>query len=139
LSFVPVACSRDPTAISRAPGWMEGFERGGTPRFCDCLYQGGRLHRRLCWPCRARSSVQGLARYDAHTVSSRALSRSGGSPGSVDCVQPAAILAPSTNGPASRTLSFNPRRGSEGDGPGDATAAECRRVNEMVSSVRRAS
>ena len=94
LSFVPVACSRDPTAISRAPGWMESLERGGTPRVCDCLYQGGRLHRWLCGPRRARSPVQSLVRDDAHPISSRTLSRSGGSPGSVDCVQPAAILAP---------------------------------------------
>jgi hypothetical protein len=118
LSLVPVACSRDPTAISRALGWMEGFECGGTPRFCDGLHQGGRLHRWLCGSCRARSSVQGLVRYDAHTVSSRSLSRSGGSSGSVDCVQPASILASSTNGLDSRTLTVNPRRWSNGDAQG---------------------
>jgi hypothetical protein len=117
LSFVPVACSRDATAISRAPGWMESLERGGTPRVCDCLYQGGRLHRWLCGPCRARSSVQSLVRDDAHPISSRTPSRSGGSPGSVDCVQPAAILVPPANGPASGTLTFNRRHWSNGNAP----------------------
>lgn len=117
LALVSTACGRDPAAISRAPGWMEGIERGGAPRDCDGLYQGDRLHRWLCGPGRTRSSVQGLAGNDAHTVSSRTLSRSGGSPVAVDRVQPAAVSAPPTNGPAFRALTFNLRRWSNGEGP----------------------
>ncbi len=92
--------------------------------YCDGFYQGDRLHRWLCGPGRTRSSVQGLAGNDAHAVSSRTRSRSGGSPVAVDRVQPAAVSAPPTNGPAFRALTFNLRRWSNGEAP-EANSGMC--------------